>query len=203
MVVEIGGALADRVQVRNPHMVDNRVVFKFDSVKMIAHRLLFFALPALVLLVMQLNIPWHMLIGDNTETYEDTDTSKGHTKKGQDRRKRQKKQSRPTTTLSLEGFKDGTDDDDIDQKTRDPKNGSQRCLVAFDGPSTMTTNEDIDRIPEESERMRNAVRAYQKRCRRQNEWASDLIQKRNMEELALVCEQKRREDKRGEQIYRR
>jgi hypothetical protein len=171
---------------------------------MIAHRLLFFALPALVLLVMQLNIPWHMLLGgddgDNAETYTD--------------KKKQKKQKRSTT--SLEGFKDDNDSDsdkDSDNDNNDSDNdnndsasrkvrGSQRCLVAFDGPSTMTSNEDIDRIPEESERMRNAVRAYQKRCRRQNEWASDLIQKRKMEELALVCEQKRREDKRGEQIYR-
>ncbi len=159
---------------------------------MIAHRLLFFALPALVLLVMQLNIPWHMLLGgdgEKTETYTD--------------KKKQKKQKRS----SLEGFKDNDNDNDKDSdKDSDKDNrkvrGSQHCLVAFDGPSTMTSNEDIDRIPEESERMRNAVRAYQKRCRRQNEWASDLIQKRKMEELALVCEQKRREDKRGEQIYR-
>ncbi len=169
---------------------------------MIAHRLLFFALPALVLLVMQLNIPWHMLLGgddgDNAETYTD--------KKEQKKQKKQKKQKRSTT--SLEGFKDDKDGESDSDKNSDSDNdnkkvrGSQRCLVAFDGPSTMTSNEDIDRIPEESERMRNAVRAYQKRCRRQNEWASDLIQKRNMEELALVCEQKRREDKRGEQIYR-
>lgn len=160
---------------------------------MIAYRLLFFALPAILLTLLQLNIPWHMILGGGgggtpvenfsgalPQENDDDDGSKKNSDAG-----------------SKENSDDGS-------KKKDGDRGSSRdCLVAFDGPSTMTSNEEIDRIPAESMRMHKAVVAYQRKCRRQNEWASNLIQRRNMEDLALACEQKRREEERSEQIYRR
>lgn len=153
---------------------------------MIAHRLLFFALPAVLLLIMQLNIPWHALLGGggggggSSNSNSNSGMSAGSLEKFQ------------------EELKDGEMDEAEKKKKRKTHLVAKNCLVAFDGPSTMTSNEDIERIPDESKRMQKAVQEYHKHCRRENEWASELIQRRNMEELALMCERKRHEDKRIE-----
>lgn len=153
---------------------------------MIAHRLLFFALPAVLLLIMQLNIPWHALLGGGG-WYGESSNTNNNSNSGGDKG-------------SLEKFQEELKDGEMEEAEKKKKKTQNvtKCLVAFDGPSTMTSNEDIERIPDESKRMQKAVQEYHKRCRRENEWASELIQRRNMEELALMCERKRHEDKRIE-----
>jgi len=113
---------------------------------------------------------------------ESTNGSNGSSEKStNESSEKSTKESSEKSSAITEGFNEENVLDSSDVRL---SSKSEYGVVAFDEhASSDLTDRDFDRLPA----MFNEMRERSKKFRKKNDWVSSLIQKRQMEEVALAC----------------